>query len=149
ICPHTLSFRPMLLNDTMMLRICVPKSARGGAWCSFDGKGRVELRPGDAVTIAASQYPFPTVLSDHMEWFDSISRTLRWNTRGATQKGWKASLAVGNGIMAGSEDLAPADDEFDIDFDEADDTLARDSGYSGTESSSTYGGASPSRKATQ
>ncbi|KAH0562475.1 hypothetical protein GP486_002832 [Trichoglossum hirsutum] len=88
ICPHTLSFRPMLLNDTMLLRASVPKNSRATACCSFDGKGRVELKQGDHVTIAASQYPFPTVLSQPTEWFDSISRTLRWNSRGAQQKAW-------------------------------------------------------------
>ncbi|KAF1986871.1 ATP-NAD kinase [Aulographum hederae CBS 113979] len=92
ICPHTLSFRPMLLNDSMLLRIKVPRGSRATAYCAFDGKGRVELRAGDEVTIAASQYPFPTVLSEPMEWFDSISRTLRWNTRGAMQKAWEGDV---------------------------------------------------------
>lgn len=44
ICPHTLSFRPMLLPDTMELRICVPFNSRSTAWASFDGRGRVELK---------------------------------------------------------------------------------------------------------
>ncbi|KAI9697770.1 MAG: NAD(+) kinase [Candelina mexicana] len=88
ICPHTLSFRPMVLSDSMLLRVCVPSTSRATAYCSFDGKGRVELRQGDHVTIAASQYPFPTVLAQPTEWFDSLGRTLRWNTRGATQKGF-------------------------------------------------------------
>lgn len=44
ICPHTLSFRPMLLPESMDLRICVPYSSRSTAWASFDGRGRVELR---------------------------------------------------------------------------------------------------------
>lgn len=44
ICPHTLSFRPMLLPDSMELRICVPYNSRSTAWASFDGRGRVELR---------------------------------------------------------------------------------------------------------
>jgi len=95
ICPHSLSFRPMLLNDSMLLRVSVPKGSRATAWCAFDGKGRIELRQGDFVTIAASQYPFPTVLSNSTEWIDSISRTLRWNTRGAQQKAWDG---VANGV---------------------------------------------------
>ncbi|KAI5853809.1 NAD kinase associated with ferric reductase [Tricharina praecox] len=90
ICPHSLSFRPMLLNDSMLLRVSVPKGSRATAWCAFDGKGRLELCPGDFVSIAASQYPFPTVLSNSTEWIDSISRTLRWNTRGAQQKPWNS-----------------------------------------------------------
>lgn len=119
ICPHTLSFRPMLLNDSMLLRIAVPRNSRATAYCAFDGKGRVELRQGDHVTIAASQYPFPTVLSRPTEWFDSISRTLRWNNRGAQQKAWDGDAA--------DEEASDQDSGFDIDFDNDD----GDSGYSG------------------
>ncbi|OBZ68353.1 NAD(+) kinase, partial [Grifola frondosa] len=83
ICPHTLSFRPMLLPDTMELRICVPFNSRSTAWASFDGRGRVELKQGDHITVTASKYPFPTVCADtqSVDWFNSISRTLKWNER--------------------------------------------------------------------
>lgn len=109
ICPHTLSFRPMVLSDSSLLRIAVPIASRSTAYCSFDGKGRVELRQGDYVTIEASQYPFPTVVSGSGEWFHSVQRALRWNTRGATQKGW-----------AGADDadlVDNEDEEWDIDTD--------------------------------
>jgi NAD+ kinase len=138
ICPHTLSFRPMLLNDSMALRIAVPKNSRATAYCAFDGKGRVELRQGDYVTIAASQYPFPTVLSRPTEWFDSISRTLRWNTRGAMQKAWQDDARV-DGLTDSNDSQA----DFDIDFE---DEEARDSGYSAEGSSAGAGGGSPRRK---
>ncbi|KAF2087475.1 ATP-NAD kinase [Saccharata proteae CBS 121410] len=133
ICPHTLSFRPMLLNDSMLLRVAIPRHSRATAYCAFDGKGRVELRQGDHVTIAASQYPFPTVLSQHTEWFDSLSRTLRWNTRGAQQKAWDAGDSAEEGEK----------EEFDIDIDE--DEAARDSGYSAA-TSSAGGNGSPVRR---
>ncbi|KAF8070298.1 hypothetical protein FPV67DRAFT_1486864 [Lyophyllum atratum] len=83
ICPHTLSFRPMLLPDSMELRICVPYNSRSTAWASFDGRGRVELKQGDHIKVTASKYPFPTVCADNQstDWFHSISRTLKWNER--------------------------------------------------------------------
>ncbi|KAF7321468.1 NAD+ kinase [Mycena kentingensis (nom. inval.)] len=83
ICPHTLSFRPMLLPDTMELRICVPFNSRSTAWASFDGRGRVELKQGDHIKVTASKFPFPTVCADNQstDWFQSISRTLKWNER--------------------------------------------------------------------
>lgn len=62
ICAHTLSFRPILLPDTMVLRVGVPYDARTNPWVSFDGKERVMLGRGDYVTISASRYPFATVL---------------------------------------------------------------------------------------
>ncbi|KAF9007993.1 hypothetical protein BDQ17DRAFT_1275937 [Cyathus striatus] len=83
ICPHTLSFRPMLLPDSMELRICVPYNSRSTAWASFDGRGRIELKQGDHIKVTASKYPFPTVCADKQstDWFHAISRTLKWNER--------------------------------------------------------------------
>ncbi|KAF4888415.1 NAD(+) kinase [Colletotrichum fructicola] len=115
ICPHTLSFRPMVLSDTMLLRVSVPRNSRATAYCAFDGKGRVELKQGDYVTITASQYPFPTVVRTQTEWFDSVSRTLRWNTRAATQKGFDSSA----NSLCPSEDGKDEEPEWDIDTDSA------------------------------
>ncbi|EWC48552.1 hypothetical protein DRE_01774 [Drechslerella stenobrocha 248] len=43
ICAHSLSFRPIILPDSMVIRVAVPYDARSTAWASFDGKERVEL----------------------------------------------------------------------------------------------------------
>ncbi|KAI5209708.1 ATP-NAD kinase [Aureobasidium subglaciale] len=135
ICPHTLSFRPMILNDSMELKVSVPTKGRGGGFVSFDGKGRIQLGLGDEVVVRASKYPFPTVLSQPMEWFDAISRTLRWNTRAAEQKDWAGRDGEGkddeldeDGVPNGSKEP-----EFDIDFEDEMDSV-RDSGYSGSSS---------------
>jgi NAD+ kinase len=144
ICPHTLSFRPMMLPDSMLLRVAVPRGSRATAYCAFDGKGRVELRQGDWVEIAASQYPFPSVLSQPTEWFDSLGRTLRWNTRGAQQKAWDSKSERVNPADGAAAAEEPLDDGFDIDFgDDAPD----DSGVS-VGSSSVAGTVSPVRKNT-
>lgn len=163
ICPHTLSFRPMLLNDTLALRVAVPRASRATAYCSFDGKGRIELRQGDFVTISASKYPFPTVQGGRMEWIDSVSRTLRWNTREAQQKGWAQGAEARSGaavkparapsagwaMVADDVDDEDADDaEFDIDIDD-EEPDSRDSGYDAGSmggSSSVQGRGSPMRR---
>lgn len=80
ICPHTLTFRPMLLPDSMRLRVSVPNNARSTAWVSFDGRHRIELNRGDYITVQASQYPFPTIGSGPTEFIDSVSRSFHWNT---------------------------------------------------------------------
>jgi NAD+ kinase len=90
ICAHTLSFRPVILPDSMVLRIGVPYDARANSWVSFDGRERVELRPGDYVTISASRYPFANVMPPGRrseDWINSLSRTLQWNSR-QRQKGF-------------------------------------------------------------
>ena len=84
ICAHTLSFRPVILPDSMVLRIGVPYDARANSWVSFDGRERVELCPGDYVTISASRYPFANVMPPGRrseDWINSLSRTLQWNSR--------------------------------------------------------------------
>ena len=114
ICPHTLSFRPMVLSDTMALRVAVPRNSRATAYCAFDGKGRIELRQGDHVTITASQYPFPTVTRTDTDWFNSVSRTLRWNVRAAAQKPFDAAGEEDGGDGYNSEEAG-----WDIDTDSA------------------------------
>ncbi|KAL1839202.1 hypothetical protein VTJ49DRAFT_1791 [Mycothermus thermophilus] len=92
ICAHTLSFRPVILPDTIVLRIGVPYDARTSSWASFDGRERVELRPGDYVTVSASRYPFACVQQQGRrseDWVNSISAKLNWNSR-QRQKSFKA-----------------------------------------------------------
>ncbi|KAM7209158.1 ATP NAD kinase [Naviculisporaceae sp. PSN 640] len=84
ICAHTLSFRPIILPDTIVLRIGVPYDARTSSWASFDGRERIELKQGDYVTISASRYPFAAVQPPGRrgeDWINSISAKLGWNTR--------------------------------------------------------------------
>ena len=96
ICAHSLSFRPLLLPDTVRLRLQVPAAVppgRGGGtlWASFDGRGRTALRPGDSVRVALSRWPMPTVCAADAtaDWFASARETLHWNERrvqGVTRK---------------------------------------------------------------
>ncbi|KAI0438046.1 ATP-NAD kinase-like domain-containing protein [Xylaria telfairii] len=84
ICAHTLSFRPIILPDTIVLRLGVPYDARTSSWASFDGRKRIELQPGDYVTISASRFPFASVQPQGRrseDWVNSISGKLGWNTR--------------------------------------------------------------------
>ncbi|KAK8041293.1 ATP-NAD kinase [Apiospora phragmitis] len=84
ICAHTLSFRPVILPDTIVLRIGVPYDARTNSWASFDGRERLELFPGDYVTISASRFPFASCMPQGRrseDWVNSISGKLGWNTR--------------------------------------------------------------------
>ena len=83
ICPHSLSFRPVLFPDYVTLRIKVPWDARGSAWVSFDGRMRTELCRGESVRIRLSPWPLATLtfIDQTQDWFRSVSRCLRWNER--------------------------------------------------------------------
>ena len=167
ICPHTLSFRPMVLSDTLMLKVCVPRSSRSTAYASFDGKGRVELRRGDYVQVEAGRYPFPTLVGEGGtggEWFESVRRALRWNHRGAVQKafsGGSGGPTRGAGELDNLADCQGAREEdeednggqleeiFDIDADLLDVwTIEKDSGIGASEVGSSVC-ESPARKKNQ
>ncbi|KAK6132266.1 hypothetical protein DH2020_033966 [Rehmannia glutinosa] len=83
ICPHSLSFRPVILPDSARLELKIPEDARSNCWVSFDGKRRQQLSRGDSVRISMSQHPLPTVnKSDQTgDWFRSLIRCLNWNER--------------------------------------------------------------------
>lgn len=120
ICAHTLSFRPIILPDSIVLRLGVPYDSRSSSWASFDGRERfvwwhitrfhhpaqanvsfppllaprVELHPGDYITISASRFPFANIVQSKSasdDWVNSISRTLSWNSR-ARQKSFDEKL---------------------------------------------------------
>ena len=153
ICPHTLSFRPMVLSDSLLLKVCIPRNSRSTAYASFDGKGRVELRRGDCVQVEAGRYPFPTVVGEGGtggEWFESVRRALRWNTRGAVQKSFHAKTERYQAVGGGGEEDGSAtyskqegdgeeeddDEEWDINPDPVEIHSTVDSGIGASEESS-------------
>ncbi|PWA34039.1 NAD kinase 1 [Artemisia annua] len=83
ICPHSLSFRPLILPEYVTLRIQVPFNSRGHAWASFDGKDRKQLAPGDALVISMSIWPVPTACEGDStnDFLHSIHHGLHWNLR--------------------------------------------------------------------
>ncbi|KAL8262681.1 hypothetical protein R6Q59_024030 [Mikania micrantha] len=83
ICPHSLSFRPLILPEHVTLRIQVPFNSRGHAWASFDGKDRKQLAPGDALVCSMSVWPVPTACRGDStnDFLHSIHEGLHWNLR--------------------------------------------------------------------
>jgi NAD+ kinase len=83
ICPHSLSFRPILLPDSAELELRVPDDARDTAWVCFDGKKRQQLQRGDSVTIRMSAHPLPTINKRDQtdDWVASLTECLNWNDR--------------------------------------------------------------------
>lgn len=99
ICPHSLSFRPMILPDSALLKITIPESSSNSALVICDGRKWATLNAGDSLyvyilryiyQISVSIYPLPTIITggDNIinggvtgDWFISIQRELRWNER--------------------------------------------------------------------
>ncbi|KAM6577425.1 hypothetical protein CsatB_029262 [Cannabis sativa] len=85
ICPHSLSFRPLIMPEHVKIRVEVPRKSRSHAWASFDGKGRIELKLGDALEISMAPWPVPTACLENSttDFFNSIHEGLHWNLRKA------------------------------------------------------------------
>jgi hypothetical protein len=76
VCPHSLSFRPLLFPDTSTLQIKVSTESRGANCASFDGRHRAALNPGDSLLISMSRWPLPSIcrLDGTTDWFDGVRR---------------------------------------------------------------------------
>ncbi|XP_023328330.1 NAD kinase isoform X5 [Eurytemora carolleeae] len=83
ICPHSLSFRPIVVPAGVELKISVSPDSRNTAWVSFDGRKRQELCHGDSLRVNTSIYPIPSICSQDQisDWFDSLAECLHWNVR--------------------------------------------------------------------
>eukprot|EP01103_Thecamoeba_quadrilineata_P010148 TRINITY_DN2111_c0_g1_i1.p1 TRINITY_DN2111_c0_g1~~TRINITY_DN2111_c0_g1_i1.p1 ORF type:complete len:354 (-),score=53.40 TRINITY_DN2111_c0_g1_i1:724-1785(-) len=83
ICPHSLSFRPIIFPDCVSLKIQVPDDAKNAAYFSCDGKSRIQIEPGDYIKIEMSKYPAPVINGENytQEWFKSLAHCLAWNQR--------------------------------------------------------------------
>ncbi|KAL0603605.1 NAD kinase [Plecturocebus cupreus] len=83
ICPHSLSFRPIVVPAGVELKIMLSPEARNTAWVSFDGRKRQEIRHGDSISITTSCYPLPSIcVRDPVsDWFESLAQCLHWNVR--------------------------------------------------------------------
>uniref|UniRef100_A0A8B9LQY1 NAD(+) kinase n=1 Tax=Astyanax mexicanus TaxID=7994 RepID=A0A8B9LQY1_ASTMX len=83
ICPHSLSFRPIVVPAGVELKIMLSREARNNAWVSFDGRKRQEIGHGDSITITTSCFPVPSIcFRDPVnDWFESLAQCLHWNVR--------------------------------------------------------------------
>ncbi|XP_042214580.1 NAD kinase-like isoform X3 [Homarus americanus] len=113
ICPHSLSFRPIVVPAGVELKIAVSRDSRNTAWVSFDGRKRQELFHGDSLRVTTSIYPVPSICAEDQiaDWFASLDECLRWNDR-KRQKHFDDP-----------EDLSPTDHTSDLTHSSSSDTL--------------------------
>ncbi|XP_069953594.1 uncharacterized protein [Cherax quadricarinatus] len=113
ICPHSLSFRPIVVPAGVELKIAVSRDSRNTAWVSFDGRKRQELFHGDSLRVTTSIYPVPSICAEDQiaDWFASLDECLRWNDR-KRQKHFDDP-----------EDLSPTDLTSDLTHSSSSDTL--------------------------
>ena len=110
ICPHSLSFRPMVFANSAKLRCTVASEARTHAWVTVDGRKRLRPPRGESLLIEASPFPLPTILAEGntADWFEGLRSSFNFNTR-ARQK----PLTEAAGLTADAAALAAEETEDD------------------------------------
>ena len=92
ICPHSLSFRPLALPDSITVKLKVPETSTEAVSVSFDGKqppGRVvEIKPGGHALVSVSACPLPLISMEGSvgDWVHSIKEKLGFNLRAKPAK---------------------------------------------------------------
>lgn len=83
ICPHSLSFRPIIVPAGVEVKIELSPESRHTAFYSVDGRNPNELKCGYYLSIKLSEYPMPTISrSDQIgDWFEGLATCLNWNQR--------------------------------------------------------------------
>jgi len=80
ICPHLLTYRPVIVPDDMEVRI-VSLAGSDAAWITIDGQVGEPLEFGDAITCHRSDRSVYLIRPPKMMFFDVLREKLSWGER--------------------------------------------------------------------
>lgn len=80
ICPHTLTNRPLVVPDSVEIRVTL-RSGVLDAYCTMDGQVGLPMKAGDKLLVRRSVAPLPLVISRRRNYFDVLRKKLRWGAK--------------------------------------------------------------------
>lgn len=80
ICPHMLTYRPVLVPETSMVEIRC-KGEDESVYLTIDGQVGEPLRKDDRVTCRSSEYALNLIRPPRMMFFDVLRQKLKWGER--------------------------------------------------------------------
>jgi NAD+ kinase len=80
ICPHTLTNRPVVLNDESVIEI-VNLSEDDATYLTIDGQLGELLKRGDSVTCRRSEHATNLIQPPSIQFFDVLREKLKWGGR--------------------------------------------------------------------
>ena len=80
ICPHTLTNRPVVLNDESVIEI-VNLSEHDATYLTIDGQLGELLKRGDSVTCRRSDHATNLIQPPSIQFFDVLREKLKWGGR--------------------------------------------------------------------
>lgn len=80
ICPHSLAFRPIVINIDEGVRLCVMR-ANPGTHLMIDGHSPVRINTGDQVYVRRHPKPLLLVHNPELSYWEMLARKMHWAAR--------------------------------------------------------------------
>lgn len=80
ICPHTLSNRPIVINNKSQINISLCESRDVNARVSFDGQANIELQAGDSIVIRNKSHKLQLMHPKDYDYFHILRNKLGWSS---------------------------------------------------------------------
>lgn len=81
ICPHTLSYRPLIVDPHKPIEVSFTETNRGSAIASVDGQEHTIIKKGDKAVIRELPYKLQLVQPYNHDYFRTLSTKLRWSEK--------------------------------------------------------------------
>lgn len=78
ICPHTLTYRPMVVSPERTIKLIYTKENIGGALVSIDGQINDNLNPGDHIVVKLAPYKMTLIQPLQHNYFETLRLKLGW-----------------------------------------------------------------------
>lgn len=78
ICPFTLTNRPLILPDSVAIKVVLEKEAQN-VMLTFDGQAGFEISPRDMIIIEKCPIPVHLITVPNQYYFDVLKAKLRWS----------------------------------------------------------------------
>jgi len=80
ICPHTLSNRPIVINNDSQINITLNESRDVNARVSFDGQSNIDLQAGDNIVIRNKSHKLKLMHPESYDYFHILRNKLGWSS---------------------------------------------------------------------
>jgi NAD kinase len=83
ICPHSLSFRPLVVPDSVKITLKIPENSRMAGFVNIDGREKIRIGLGSVVEIALADHAVSYVILEegYRNWVGKLRDILGWNDR--------------------------------------------------------------------
>lgn len=81
ICPHTMSYRPIVVDASSTIEIVVSKDNQARAQCTCDGQIDLGLQNGDHIIIARKPNPIHLIHPADYNYYSILRAKLHWGKR--------------------------------------------------------------------